>query len=101
MFYSHASHSQNWDQQRPSLYRHVQPPDEEKGKNSKSKVADNGDGAVQEGEANDDIHVDAIAALDCSVPEESDGCALEESDEEEYESGENGKAHGDEDDPFV
>lgn len=81
--------------------RHVQAPDEENRQDGESEVANDGDGAVEEGETDDDVNIDASSALDMSIPEETNWRTLEQCDEEEDESHENGEPHGKVDDPFV
>jgi hypothetical protein len=96
----HASHSQDGNQHNSRSYGHVQVPYQEERQKSKGEVADNGDGAVKERQADDDIDWYAVAIL-VLVPEEADGPALEKSDEEEDEAAEDVEAHDGVDDPFV
>lgn len=101
----HASHSQNGDKHNLRPEWHIQIFNKKERKKSEREVRNDRTAAVEKGEGDDDVDVDAEAVLGRISreprPEEADRGALQERDEEEDKASQDRYPHRTVDDPFV
>lgn len=98
---SHASHGHDRKESNLAPLIHVQPPNQKHRQNGKSKVANDAERAIKIRKGNDDLNVETGPLRKVLVPEEIDGRALEECDEEENDAGKDGDGHDAPDDELV
>lgn len=102
-YHEHAGHGHDGNQRNLCLAVHLELPDQNDGENRKGEVADDAESAVEIGEGDDDVHVDAVS-VGCAgvlLPEEGDRLALKQSDEKEDDAGADGAEHDKVNDPDV